>query len=58
MSERDDRGYFLKRARREREIANCSEDNAVAVAHYRMADEYERRAAHMVQSAQIGDLQL
>ena len=58
MSERDDRGYFLKRARHERDIANCSEDNAVALAHYRMADEYERRAAHMVQSARVGDVQL
>lgn len=58
MSERDDRSYFLKRARREREIANCSEDNAVALAHHRLAEEYERRAAHMVQSPQIGDARL
>lgn len=58
MSERDDRGYFLKRARHERDIANCSEDNAAALAHYRLADEYERRAAGAGQPVPLGDAQL
>jgi len=44
MSERNDRAYFLRRAREERELASCSEDNAVALTHFRFADEYQRRA--------------
>lgn len=36
--------YLEKRARQERDIAIVSEDNCVALAHLRMADEYERRA--------------
>lgn len=56
MSERDDRSYFLRRARQERDVANCSEDNAAALAHYRLAEEYERRAAGTLQP--FGDAQL
>ena len=36
--------YLEARARQERSIAITSEDNCVALAHLRMADEYERRA--------------
>ena len=43
MSNRDDESYFRMRARREREIAGTCEDNAVAMAHFTMADAYERR---------------
>lgn len=39
-----DLDYLEKRARQERDIAIVSEDNCVALAHLRMADEYERRA--------------
>jgi len=45
MPDRDDRTYFESRARRERAIAATCEDNAVALAHLRMADAYERRLA-------------
>ena len=41
-----DRDYFLARAQREREIAISCEDNAVALTHFRFAEEYERRAAN------------
>ena len=44
MTDRNDRAYFLRRAREERDLGNCSEDNAVALTHFRFADEYERRA--------------
>ncbi len=43
MSNRDDQSYYRQRAQREREIAGTCEDNAVALAHRLMADEYERR---------------
>jgi len=43
MTLRDDASYFRRRAQREREIANICENNAVALAHLRMAEEYERR---------------
>ena len=39
--------YLEKRARQERDIAIVSEDNCVALAHLRMADEYERRAQEL-----------
>jgi hypothetical protein len=44
MPAQNDREYFLRRARKEREIANESEDNSAALAHLRMADAYECRA--------------
>jgi len=40
----DDRAYFIKRAREERDKAAECEDNAAALAHLRLADEYARRA--------------
>jgi hypothetical protein len=43
MHNRDDESYFRMRAQREREIAGSCHDNAVALAHLKMADEYERR---------------
>lgn len=51
MTESNDHSYFLARARQEREIANICEDNAVALAHLRMAEEYERRARTLPVSA-------
>lgn len=36
--------FLLQRAAQEREIALGCEDSAVALAHLRMAEEYERRA--------------
>ena len=47
MRDPSDRDYLLARARREREIASTCEDNGVALTHFRMADEYERRATLM-----------
>lgn len=35
--------YLQARARQEHTIANTSKDNCVALAHLRMAEEYERR---------------
>ena len=49
MPGRDDRSYFLRRANEERARANSCEDNSVALAHLRMADEYERRAAALAE---------
>ncbi|WNO54289.1 hypothetical protein [Stakelama saccharophila] len=40
----NDRIYFLKRASRERELAELCRDDAVATAHRQMAKQYERRA--------------
>lgn len=37
-----DRTYFARRAREERERAAPCEDNSVALAHLRLADEYDR----------------
>lgn len=37
----DDHAYFVERARQERTRASCSTDNGAALAHARMADEYE-----------------
>jgi len=39
----DNLDYFRRRAREEREIAATCEDNAIAMAHLKMADEYQRR---------------
>lgn len=44
--------YLQKRAQQERAIANTSEDNCVALVHLRMADEYERRAQLLSDTAQ------
>ena len=40
----EDRAYFAKRAQEERERAATCEDNAAALAHLKLADEYNRRA--------------
>jgi hypothetical protein len=62
MSDRDDHSYFRERARQEREIALTCEDNSAALAHLRMADEYERRISepasgrHTSSSLQSGSL--
>lgn len=47
MSDHDDRAYFTARAQRERAIGSTCEDNALALVHLQMADEYERRAARV-----------
>ncbi len=43
MPSPDDRSYFQRRARAELAIASTCEDNAAALAHFRLADEYARR---------------
>lgn len=40
----EDREYFTLRAAQERTIASACRDSAVALAHIRMAEEYDRRA--------------
>jgi hypothetical protein len=47
MSDREDLAYYMRRAQRERDVGNCCEDNTAALAHFRLAEEYERRAAAM-----------
>jgi hypothetical protein len=47
MPNPDDRSYFQRRARAELAIASTCEDNAAALAHFRLADEYERRVRAM-----------
>jgi len=47
MSSSEDRSYFQRRARAELAIASTCEDNAAALAHFRLADEYERRVRAM-----------
>lgn len=49
MSDHEERTYFLKRARQERDRADASEDNATALAHRRMADAYEARTRELEQ---------
>lgn len=39
----EDQSYYRKRAQEERERAAACEDSSVAMAHLKMADEYERR---------------
>lgn len=51
MINRDDHGYYTRRAQREREIAERSSDSMVALAHHKMADEYERRIAAVTKMA-------
>lgn len=43
----DQLDYLRRRAREERDRAAICEDNSVALAHLRMADEYERRTREM-----------
>ncbi len=43
----EDRAYFTRRAREEREMAATCEDNAAAIAHLTLADEYARRAGEL-----------
>jgi hypothetical protein len=39
----DQKVYFTRRARQERERAGICKDNSVALIHLKMADEYDRR---------------
>lgn len=43
-TEEKDREYFLRRAREERMRAAACEMNNVALAHLKLAEEYDRRA--------------
>lgn len=43
----DDRDYFARRAHEERQMAATCEDNAAAMAHLKMADEYSKRAGEV-----------
>jgi len=45
----EDRAYFARRAQEERQKAETCEDNAAAIAHLRLAEEYARRAEHLTQ---------
>jgi len=42
--ESENRIYYTQRAREERQRAVICEDNSAALAHLRMAEEYDRRA--------------
>jgi hypothetical protein len=39
----DDHLYYMRRAQQERDRAGTCEDNAAAIAHFKLAEEYERR---------------
>jgi hypothetical protein len=41
----NDRAYFIRRSREERERATICDDISVALVHLAMAEEYDRRAA-------------
>jgi hypothetical protein len=41
----ENRAYFTRRAREERERAAICEDNSAALAHLQMAEEYDKRCA-------------
>lgn len=45
--------YYRKRARDERERAVVCEDNAVALAHFRMADAYDLRVRDIERAGAI-----
>lgn len=55
MNDNGHRAYFLRRAREERAIASCCADSAVALTHFRFAEEYERRAAEIEREPQFGN---
>lgn len=42
-----DRAYYHRRAWEERQKASTCEDNAVALAHLQMAEQYDTRAAEL-----------
>ena len=50
MDRNRDYQYYSRRAREERHMAGVSEDNAVALAHFRMADAYDQRVLDMEMS--------
>ena len=43
-TESEDRNYYRQRASEERQRAIVCEDNSAALAHLKMAEEYDRRA--------------
>ena len=43
MDRNRDYEYYVRRARDERHKASACEDNAVALAHFRLADAYDQR---------------
>ena len=43
MQDMDNRAYYERRAKEERDRANQQEDNSAALAHLKMADAYEQR---------------
>ena len=49
----EDRAYFARRAREERDRAATCEDNAVAMAHLKLADEYARRAEELAEQPRM-----
>jgi hypothetical protein len=49
MNKSEDFAYYQARALQERSLGSQCEDNAVALVHLRMADEYERRIAGMAE---------
>jgi len=45
MHDKKDAAYFARRAEQELAMANCSEDNAAALAHLKLADAYTVKAS-------------
>lgn len=46
----DDRDYFARRAKEERQRAVGCEDNSAAFVHLKMAEEYDRRLGSVIAS--------
>ena len=49
----DDRAYFLKRAREERDRAAGSQDNVAALVHLKLADEYAKRVEGLAADTEV-----
>ena len=52
MRDFDQLDYLQARAQQERNIAIITEDNCVALVHFRMAEEYDRRAQMLKDATQ------
>ena len=49
----EDRSFLARRAREEREASARCEDSAAAMAHLKMAEEYDKRASQFVTASRL-----
>jgi hypothetical protein len=50
-----DLNYYVVRAREERDVAARSRDHTAALAHVKLAAEYERRAGRLLREAALAE---